>query len=123
MLGMLLFVVVALLALVGVVIAWRQWLNTRRAPGDPSWRRALGFVSILGSSIQILLFVLFEAAIVITGTADYRRRDFPLWAAIDFYLFVVVVIAAILGQGRFRFPALVSAAATAGVWLLLGMAM
>ncbi len=123
MLGMLLFMFVALVALLGVAIAWRQWLNTRVVLGDPAWRRALGFVSILGSSMQILLFVFFEAAIVITGNADYRRRDFAVWAAVDLYLFTVVLIAAILGKGRFRFSALISAAAMTGVWLLLGMAM
>jgi hypothetical protein len=122
-LGIFLFMFAALVTLLGVAIAWRQWFNTRLALGDPAWRRALGFASILGSSMQILLFVLFEAAIVITGNGDYRRRDFPHWAAVDFYLFALVVIAAVLGKGRFRFSALISSAAMTGVWLLLGMAM
>lgn len=115
--GMLLFMFVALLALLGVVVAWQQWFNTRLALDYSAWRRSLGLVSLLGSSIQILLFVLFEAAILITGNADYRRPNFPLWAAIDFYVFSVVVIAAVLGKGRFRFFALISAIAMAGVWL------
>lgn len=113
----------ALVTLLGVAIAWRQWFDTRLALGGPLWRRAFGFVSILGSSMQILLFVLFEAAIVITGNADYRRRDYPNWAAVDLYLFALVLIGAVLGKGRFRFSALISAAAMTGVWLLLGMAM
>jgi hypothetical protein len=113
----------ALVTLLGVAIACRQWFNTHLALGDPKWRRVLGFVSIMGSSMQILLFVLFEATFVITGNADYRRRDFPRWAAVDFYLFALVVTAVVLGKGRFRFSALISAAAMTGVWLLLGMAM
>jgi hypothetical protein len=121
--GPILFIFVALLTVLSLATAWRQWFNGRRVPDGARWRRALGLVSVLGSSLQILLFVLFEVVTMVAADADYRRREFPRWAAAGLCLFGLVSVAAILGKGRFRFPAVMAATGMTLIWLFLGMAM
>jgi len=121
--GVLILVVVAGTAILCIAIAWLQWTKTHLTVGGATWRRSAGFISILGSSSKLLLFVLFELSTAGSGTLNLRRKEYPLWAAIDFCLLGLVIISALVGRGRYRFSAFGSAVAMTIVWVLLGTAM
>jgi hypothetical protein len=121
--GLILFVLVALLTILLVVVSWSQWHRSRRSPDGAAWRRALGVLALLGTSLQIILFLVFELFTSAQGNADYKRREFPLWAAASLFLFGLVVVAAILGKGRFRLATTAAAAGMVAIWVMLGMAM
>jgi hypothetical protein len=117
--GVLLFLAVAAATTLGVAIGWQRWLVSRAGTDESTWRHWVGFASLLGCSAQILAFLLFEVVIV----ADDRMRYYSFLGRIEFCLFVVVLISAVVGKGRTRWPAVVSAAGTIGFWILLGMSM
>ena len=121
--GVLLFLAVSAATTLGVAIGWQRWLVSRAGTNESTWRHWVGFASLLGCSAQILAFFLFEAAILVTGTADYRMRHYSFLGRIEFCLFVVVLVSAVVGKGRTRWPAVVSGAGTIAFWILLGMSM
>jgi len=121
--GLLLFLAVSTATILGVAIGWQRWLVSRGETDQSTLRHWVGFASLLGCTAQILAFVLFEAAILVTGTASYRRPYYSLLGKIELCLFVVTLISAVLGKGRTRWPSVVSGAGTMGFWILLGMSM
>jgi hypothetical protein len=121
MLVTVLFLLLLAMGLGGGVLGWIQWSSGTSRSQSPKWRGILGLLSLIAVSFQVLIFVLFEAYALVAKDFGYRSRNFFLWGRIDFYLCAVALFAAVLGKGRYRVPAALSAVALEVIWFLLGM--
>jgi hypothetical protein len=119
--GLLVFAFLIAAALGFGVIGWNYWYRDRSSGGDSRWRRSFAFVGLVAVSLQVLLFFLFEAYGLVTKNFAYRTEYFFSWARVDSGLCLLVLLAALLGKGRFRFPIAVSGLAIAAIWFILGL--
>jgi hypothetical protein len=115
------FALTALAAVVFLILAWKKWREVDPKFGVPRWRSIIAFVGLCSVSAQGLLFVAMDAyGRHISGWShDYRL--FNIWGRVDFYLFVVVVLAALFGKGRFRPWMFLSSLAISAVWFMIAL--
>jgi hypothetical protein len=105
----------------GVFLAWKQWLNLDRRLESPAWRGALGLAALFGCTAQLAILLACQLSNPLSPGFAQRLRHFTTWARVDSAIFLLTVLAAILGKGRYRTAAAASALATEVAWLLVGL--
>lgn len=117
-----LFVLLILIALAGLIFAWKKWCEALPRIESPRWRRIVIIIGLCAVTFQGLLFLVLDVYGRSIGGWSHNYRLFNIWGRVDFYLFVVAVLAALFGKGRSRPWIFLSALAISGVWFMIALA-
>lgn len=115
------FVLTVLAALGCFILAWKKWQETDPKFGSPRWRKIIAFTGLCSVTAQGLLFVTMDVYGRHIGGWSHNYRLFNIWGRVDFYLFVIAVLAALLGNGRSRLWVFLSSLAISGVWFMIAL--
>lgn len=121
MIAIVIFALTALAAVVFFILAWKKWRDVDPKFGAPRWRSIIAFTGLCSVSAQGLLFVTMDAYGRHIDGWSHNYRLFNIWGRVDFYLFVVVVLAALFGKGRSRPWMFLSSLAISGVWFMIAL--
>jgi hypothetical protein len=115
------FILLILFALASLVFAWKKWSEALSRIEPPRWRRIVIIVGLCAVSLQGLLFLVLDVYGRSIGGWSHNYRLFNIWGRVDFYLFVVVVLAVLFGKGRSRPWMFLSSLVISGVWFLIAL--
>jgi len=121
MIAIVIFALTAIAAVVSFVLAWKKWREVDPKFGVPRWRSIIAFIGLCSVSAQGLLFVSMDAYGRHIDGWSHNYRLFNIWGRVDFYLLVVVVLAALLGKGRSRPWMFLSSLAISGVQFMIAL--
>lgn len=116
-----LFISLIFFAFGSLIFAWKKWFETLSKIEPPRWRRVVIVVGLCTVSLQGLLFLGLDAYGRSIGGWSNNYRLFNIWGRVDFYLFIVAVIAALFGKGRSRPWIFLSSLAISGVWFMIAL--
>jgi len=115
------FALTALAAIGVFMLAWKKWREVDSKFGAPRWRSIVAFIGLCSLSAQGLLFVTMNAYGRHIDGWSHNYSLFNTWGRVDFYLFVVVLLAALIGKGRSRPWMFLSSLAISGVWFMIAL--
>jgi hypothetical protein len=121
MIAILIFALTALVAIGCFVLAWKKWKEADPKFGGPRWRSIVAFIGLCSVTAQLVLFVGMDAYGRHIDGWSHNYRMFNIWGRLDFYLFVVALIAVIFGKGRSRPWIFISSLAISGVWFMVAL--
>lgn len=115
------FALTALAAVGFFILAWTKWAQVDPKFRTPRWRSVVAFIGLCSLTAQGLLFVTMNAYGLYIDGWSHNYRLFNVWGQVDFYLFVVVLLAAVVGKGRSRPWMFLSSLAISGVWFMIAL--
>jgi hypothetical protein len=102
----------------GVVSSWVAWFRSPSRDDGPQWRNLAGFFSLLLVSLQAFLYYFY----FFTQFHNFMAfLTWPPWSVMNRRIFLLLVLALILGKGRFRLFVLLTSLAIEVLWFLTGI--
>ena len=121
MIAIAIFALTALAAVVFFILSWKKWREGYPKFESPRWRSIIAFTGLCSVSVQGLLFITMDAYGRHIDGWSHNYGLFNIWGRVDFYLFVVVLFAALFGKGRFRPWMFFSSLAISGIWFMIAL--